>query len=956
MDSLRVSTYNCFSIRKKVDIVRRLLKNSDILLCQEIILLADDCHMLQNIDLTFSVFYVPSTKPNSPLNEGRPIGGLAMFVRKSLGIDVTVVSSEDHFSVCKITCGSYDFYLINTYMPCDNRCDESLVLYQNVLGQLQGILDEIDSHNVIFAGDFNADKYRGRLYSYLYNFVSENNLTINDYALSSENFTYLSPSHNTTSWIDHVISSSDISIGDITIMYSFAVYDHFPISFKLEIPDVLTSEPEVDPDVLINEFIDWNKFDDEAKKVYNSIFIEIMKNVSIFDDNHLYPDLDHNSSMEWYYEVLIDALKFASADFKFTKEVRFKCVPGWNDLCKAKYSDARSAFLDWVRNNKVRYGSIYERMKSTRKIFRESLLECRRSEQKIRDNKLYSALADGNSKSFWGEVKQRRSGFKKTPDEIDGLKEPKAIAENFARIFSAITGELREDATDSLNDARDNPIDTFKFSLGNVEEAAKRLKVGIGFDGIHSNHIKFLNKESLSYFRNFFNKCLLHKCLPKDMLRGVIRPILKNKFGKTNDSANYREIMISSNIFKLFEYLLLPVTEHFTSISSLQFAYRKNTSTLLATALLKETIHGYIESDSVVYAGFLDLSKAFERVDHRMLLEKLRLTRIPSSIVDAIELILKHSRSSVSFKDVFSRSWKSTRGVRQGGVLSAYLFSFYIDTILTHLSTEPYGCKLGIFKQNCQAYADDLVLYCPSATGLRILLREVEQLMTEHKLCVNTDKTKVVIFRKRKKYDTAAKFFLYGQEIKIINEYKYLGSVLTYNLCEANDISRALEAFNKSVGMFFRKFSSLKLDVKYKLLSTLCLNIYGNELWSDKTGSLAKFRQFGVSYHYAIKKLLGLPKFFSNHYACTALGVLKFKHLVNLDIFRFFRWIVNCESPCISKHKLYLVQYSYLRRAIDKICFDEYNIVDFLDNDFDAVVSRIFYIQNRENSSLFIGL
>ena len=53
-----------------------------------------------------------------------------------------------------------------------------------------------------------------------------------------------------------------------------------------------------------------------------------MKIFLIFDDNHHYPDFDHNSYIEWYYGILIDALKFASADFKFTKEVRFKCAPG----------------------------------------------------------------------------------------------------------------------------------------------------------------------------------------------------------------------------------------------------------------------------------------------------------------------------------------------------------------------------------------------------------------------------------------------------------------------------------------------------------------------------------------------------------------------------------------------------------------------------------------------------
>ena len=74
MASLRCVTYNCFSIRKKIDIVRTILKGCDILLCQEILLLPDDCNLLSAIDRDFSCFFVAS-KSSSISCIGRPIGG-----------------------------------------------------------------------------------------------------------------------------------------------------------------------------------------------------------------------------------------------------------------------------------------------------------------------------------------------------------------------------------------------------------------------------------------------------------------------------------------------------------------------------------------------------------------------------------------------------------------------------------------------------------------------------------------------------------------------------------------------------------------------------------------------------------------------------------------------------------------------------------------------------------------
>ena len=65
---------------------------------------------------------------------------------------------------------------------------------------------------------------------------------------------------------------------------------------------------------------------------------------------------------------------------------------------------------------------------------------------------------------------------------------------------------------------------------------------------------------------------------------------------------------------------------------------------------------------------------------------------------------------SVKYDDAVSKKWNLKRGVRQGGVLSAFLFCVYIDAILTSISQLGVDCKLGINVMNVQAYADDIVL------------------------------------------------------------------------------------------------------------------------------------------------------------------------------------------------------------------------------------------------------
>ena len=158
------------------------------------------------------------------------------------------------------------------------------------------------------------------------------------------------------------------------------------------------------------------------------------------------------------------------------------------------------------------------------------------------------------------------------------------------------------------------------------------------------------------------------------------------------------------------EYCILPILKSYTQISTLQFGYRPNTSTLLATTIFKEIVNTFLEDDSVVYACFLDLSKAFERIDHSILIRKLLCDKVPSYIVNILSSIFMKSKVCVHFNGSFSNSWQIMQGVRQGGILSAYLFTYYIDDILKRVFSEDIGCRIGVNKFNVLAYADDIVL------------------------------------------------------------------------------------------------------------------------------------------------------------------------------------------------------------------------------------------------------
>ena len=169
-----------------------------------------------------------------------------------------------------------------------------------------------------------------------------------------------------------------------------------------------------------------------------------------------------------------------------------------------------------------------------------------------------------------------------------------------------------------------------------------------------------------------------HGFVPKDMLAGQIRPILKNnKLCKTK-SNNYRPIMNSSVFLKTFEYTLLPILSKALKLNDQQMGFRNNSSCLNTVMILKEIIHKYNMEGSNVHVAFIDLSKAFDRVEHNKLIKKLRDTDLSGQIINVLDFMLKKSDIHVSIGNKVGKSWKAEIGTRQGGILSPLLFNFYL--------------------------------------------------------------------------------------------------------------------------------------------------------------------------------------------------------------------------------------------------------------------------------------
>ena len=147
---------------------------------------------------------------------------------------------------------------------------------------------------------------------------------------------------------------------------------------------------------------------------------------------------------------------------------------------------------------------------------------------------------------------------------------------------------------------------------------------------------------------------------------------------------------------------------------------------------------------STVNLCTLDLSKAFDRINHYALFVKLMQRRIPWELLALLEDWLCSSYTHVRWYSANSKYYKINSGVRQGGVLSPYLFAVYIDNLVDRVRNDNVGC---IIRQVCASillYADDIVLIAPSISALQKLVQICEDELCCLDMQINAKKSNCI--------------------------------------------------------------------------------------------------------------------------------------------------------------------------------------------------------------------
>ena len=304
-------------------------------------------------------------------------------------------------------------------------------------------------------------------------------------------------------------------------------------------------------------------------------------------------------------------------------------------------------------------------------------------------------------------------------------------------------------------------------------------------------------------------------------------PIFKK--GNRQEPSNFRPVSLTCICCKLLEHIVLSNihTDLDNIIVSSQHGFRRGLSCTTQLVSTVDNIMKLVDENNTVHAAILDFSKAFDKVPHNLLVNKLAISNIDICVVKWIADFLSRRLQRVVVEGVESSSLAVTSGVPQGSVLGPSLLLVYINDISESLKTA-----------SISLFADDALLYCTVNNMVDSKLFQedltlLEEWANQNRMVFNTDKCQVVRFNKHSCDDSILNYHLYGQSLENVSSFKYLGVHISDNFSWDMHLESIISKASQRLGMIKHVLYDSPRKVKRVAYLTLCRPVmeYASEVW-----------------------------------------------------------------------------------------------------------------------------
>ena len=624
-NSLRIMSYNCYGLKSSLVNLYELCEQFDIIFLQETLLFKHELPVLSNIHPEFEGMGISAIDDTSNILTGRPYGGVAILIRKLLRPVCEFEFYDDTRMIgLEVKHLKERLYFINVYLPY--QCPDNYNVYAEYLGKISAIVEDCHSTKIAIIGDFNA-AVGTTFEDELLELCTHHKLIIADYekyGRTSNQFTYVSDAHSTTSWPDHIICSFDFysMISDLFILDKLPSSDHLPLccTCRFELDLKLSDSSGVGVIVLSTNY-QWCKASDAEIDNYRLRSQILLSEINIPDAVRCYNTTcvcnEHKVQLNNYFGSICEALRKAS--IKSIPTSIFKCssdyiVPGFNEYVRELHDIARSSYLVWRQSGKPRGDVTEGYMRISRLRFKYALRQCQNNDKIMRADALARSLYCKDSISFWKGV--RGVNFNNIPltTKVGDAVGSKNIIQLWQDHFSTLLNSVPNiDSKEFVCENIEHGVSDVSMpvvSASDVLDSLKAVKLGkaAGIDGLSAEHFVCAHTSVSVHLSLLFTSMLSHGHMPAGLMKTAIVPILKNRQGDTSDKNNYRPIAIVIALSKIFELCIMRMIETHLVTSDNQFGFKREHGPDLCIYTVKSVIKYYNLHNSPVHTCFLDAS------------------------------------------------------------------------------------------------------------------------------------------------------------------------------------------------------------------------------------------------------------------------------------------------------------------------------------------------------------
>lgn len=401
---------------------------------------------------------------------------------------------------------------------------------------------------------------------------------------------------------------------------------------------------------------------------------------------------------------------------------------------------------------------------------------------------------------------------------------------------------------DDHNNVYDNKTNSFVFHEISVDYVYNEIikmpnNKSPGIDNICPKLLKIAAPIICLPLTYICNLSLTTSIFPQDWKMAKVTPI--HKSGDKSKAENYRPISVLSIVSKIVERSVHDQLYTYLMSNNIlhpsQSGFRKHHSTTTTLLDVQDFILSNMDKGNVTAALFLDLKKAFDTINHWLLIDKLKKHGISGNELSWFISYLSGRTQAVKISNSLSQFSHINIGVPQGSILGPLLFIIYVNSLPLYVN-----CKTVM-------YADDTTLLFSSSDpvslqrNLNSNLSNIASWFYDNKLTLNVSKTKFMLFGTSKNLDkfSAVSLIFDNNIIEKVTHFKYLGVIFDSNMTWHQHIDYVSTNISKRCGIIYRVKYYLPKDVLKMLAEALIMPHFDHcsPIWSNCNGELRSTMQ-----------------------------------------------------------------------------------------------------------------